>query len=824
MQVLPVAALYSVCACTDNMLCCVSGLPPRHVHQVLIAEAERRGLGEESSFDYNWVYRRYFLICSEASFLDLSGVVTALQERLNTSGLRFEVHLDKLGYAECVFFELTGGMEEWSRSPDTNVMLFDPTHGTNRYGLKLCCFVAVSHTGRSTILACLWIRAEDSWSFEWGFRCFSKTFRTPPKVIFTDHDQTIENVLIKLAKDDEIWQSMVHLLCVFHISKNLFTHMNRLFGANKKGWQEVMDMFWKIAKTCDIMLTLSAWKDECLELNNLIIKHATAGHPDLAKEVNWLNDLLDNHAEKWALRFVWQHVTFGIHSTQRAESTQAKVKARLRSNSTGTQLLQHLETINKHEKSFNELSQKREELRQQKTVEKPHSPMIAKLLPHLTPYGVRLLLGQAEQAVAYKSKPYDRDAFLGYEEDDGDEFVLEGEHDDLQKQIKRAGTELFSVTRETPQKAEVLEYDDFGQIKSFVSDSDFGCGTVEHKPRSRLTSFVACSCMFPITFGGIPCRHMIHVCVVNQTDYKLANIDVKWLKADNQVDLARLRALYSTPAPVVETSSSTRQASAGALGLTERRALLTREFNAVVDVACRADQDTFAAALSALTQAFLHMTTAKPQHATRSAASSTTAPPVRAKETFEDYRDLQATLGMEYWLAGVPNVVDVFGPNSAVLGKRVAVKWDKEGKPGWFVGTVVKAVNPAVDEFDTDSSCLCEPGKETHCNVQVKYDPVDGDTLDAIQNHVFGIHNMVDCGAQAPKFSWGIVEYRGLSNFDGQFVRNPPGPGGRGPKQTKRRCAHAGPTSRPSKRGARGAKKATGAAAASGPPPSKRKR
>ena len=765
---------------------------------MLLAEVERRGLVEDDcKFDYDWVYRRFFSTAKQASFMDLSGVVEALQERLDSYGLRFEIYLDKLGYTECVFFELAGGMEEWSRSPATNVLLFDPTHGTNRYGLKLCCFVAVSHTGRSTILACLWIQKENPWSFEWGFRCFSKTFRTPPHVVFTDHDTSIELVLVKLAQEGEIWWGIIHLLCVFHISKNLFTHLNRLFGANKLGWKEVMDMFWKIAKTCDIMLTTSAWKGECLTLTELVLKHVPKDHPDLAKEMNWLNNLLD-YGHKWALRFVWQHITFGIHSTQRSESVQAKVKSRLVANSTGVQLLTHMEKINEREGSLNVLKEKQEELRQAKQNSKPHQQVVAKLLPYLTPYGARLLLGQAEQALAYTSKPYTEEDYFEAVDMETDEYLITDDRQDLLKRIDRQGTELFIVVREQLEPPEKLQYDEHGCITSFASNADFGCGTVEDKPRRRLTSYVGCSCLFSVTFGKIPCRHIIYVCSQQQVLYKLSNIDVKWIRSDVDASSARLRTLYSTPAPVAVASTAGRQASSSTMGSTDRRALLTREFNSVVDVACRADLDTFAAALSALSQAFAQLTatTHMPVHGHGLRSSTPAAPAVRPKEAYADYADLQTTLGMEHWLKTLPAALDF----STVLGTRVAVKWDKAGKEGWFVGSCVRVVNPVVDNLSTDkdgAGCFCASGKESHCNVQVKYDLADGDTLPPLQNHIFGLHNMVDCGAQADTFAWGIVEDRGLSNHAGQTVRNPLcEQGRRGPKQTKRRCAHAGPTAK----------------------------
>ena len=57
----------------------------------------------------------------------------------------------------------------------------------------------------------------------------------------------------------------------------------------------------------------------------------------------WVRGLLYKKRKAWALRFVWQHVTFGILSTQRAESNQAGCKRHLLANTSAVLLLDHIE-------------------------------------------------------------------------------------------------------------------------------------------------------------------------------------------------------------------------------------------------------------------------------------------------------------------------------------------------------------------------------------------------------------------------------------------------------------------------------------------------
>ena len=303
-----------------------AGQPCKNTLNVLLHKLER--MNEDTSIiDYQYVYNKWYRESAAAQVFDLSDMLEWLKTRKEETGLTYEMHVDKLGFVDAVFWENDGGAQEWSYSVSDNVLLFDPTHGTNRHGLKLCCFVGVSHTGHNVILANLMVEKEARWYFEWGFRCFAATFRTPPKLVFTDRDEEIAEA-IKSMQSKDIWPKIVHLLCVFHISVSLYKHLHALFAGNTVGWKEFHDYFWRVVKATDLARTLpqgpGSWRCDTEQLVDLVLTHVKES-PLRDHEVEWLKGLLAK-GQQYAARFTWDHGSCGIHSTQRAEANQAKVK------------------------------------------------------------------------------------------------------------------------------------------------------------------------------------------------------------------------------------------------------------------------------------------------------------------------------------------------------------------------------------------------------------------------------------------------------------------------------------------------------------------
>ena len=60
-------------------------------------------------------------------------------------------------------------------------MLFETTHGTNKYTLKFAAFYTVNRHGDIQVRACTLLDLETEEAFTWAFNEFLKPFRHPPK-------------------------------------------------------------------------------------------------------------------------------------------------------------------------------------------------------------------------------------------------------------------------------------------------------------------------------------------------------------------------------------------------------------------------------------------------------------------------------------------------------------------------------------------------------------------------------------------------------------------------------------------------------------------
>ena len=182
-------------------------------------------------------------------------------------GHEFFVNVDAAGCLDRCFIQLDGSVEEWALGGSSNVLLFDPTHGTNRHRLKLAAFVTVSASGQTVILAICILAHEDAETFEWLFTCFHKVFRVPPACFFTDGDVAMEQAFKKMKAG--FWALTLHMLCVYHLSKNVFQHLHPLFS-DPVAWRTLFTLFWRIAKNSDSSYQGEAVEDGCLQLKNMV--------------------------------------------------------------------------------------------------------------------------------------------------------------------------------------------------------------------------------------------------------------------------------------------------------------------------------------------------------------------------------------------------------------------------------------------------------------------------------------------------------------------------------------------------------------------------
>ena len=148
---------------------------PIQVHEGLQKEAKRRGL-DHKTWNYKDVLSAFPVDASSKDF-DAEGLIERLEENKREKGLEYKATVDGSRHLDKLFVEIDEARKEWALGGKENVLLFDPTHSTNRYGLKLCFFVTVGGTGQTVVLAFALIKHENIADISWAFRKFAEIFR-----------------------------------------------------------------------------------------------------------------------------------------------------------------------------------------------------------------------------------------------------------------------------------------------------------------------------------------------------------------------------------------------------------------------------------------------------------------------------------------------------------------------------------------------------------------------------------------------------------------------------------------------------------------------
>ena len=78
-----------------------------------------------------------------------------------------------------------------------DVVCFDPTYGTNKYGMPFIPIVGVNHCLQTILFGCALILDETESSFVWVLEMWMKAMQgNHPKVILTDQDSAITGAIV----------------------------------------------------------------------------------------------------------------------------------------------------------------------------------------------------------------------------------------------------------------------------------------------------------------------------------------------------------------------------------------------------------------------------------------------------------------------------------------------------------------------------------------------------------------------------------------------------------------------------------------------------
>ncbi|KAF5477465.1 hypothetical protein F2P56_004102, partial [Juglans regia] len=97
-----------------------------------------------------------------------------------------------------------------------DVVTFDTTYLTNRYGMPFAPFVSVNHHGQSILLGAGLLSSEDTHTFIWLFRMWLSCMNgRAPKAIITDQDRAMKNAIAI------VFPKTRHRYCLWHIMRKL---------------------------------------------------------------------------------------------------------------------------------------------------------------------------------------------------------------------------------------------------------------------------------------------------------------------------------------------------------------------------------------------------------------------------------------------------------------------------------------------------------------------------------------------------------------------------------------------------------------------------
>ncbi|KAK1561951.1 hypothetical protein Q3G72_003731 [Acer saccharum] len=181
-----------------------------------------------------------------------------------------------------------------------DVVTFDTTYLTNRYGMPFAPFVGVNHHGQSILLGAGLISNEDTETFVWLFQTLLQCMDgIAPKAIITDQDKAMKNAIAI------VFPTTRHRFCLWHILKKVPEKLDS-YASYKTGMKSALMKSVYDSQSVEEFET--SW-DQLITTYNL---HENA----------WLQSLYTEH-EHWVPAFLKDYFWAGMSTMQRSESMNA---------------------------------------------------------------------------------------------------------------------------------------------------------------------------------------------------------------------------------------------------------------------------------------------------------------------------------------------------------------------------------------------------------------------------------------------------------------------------------------------------------------------
>ncbi|XP_018810009.2 protein FAR1-RELATED SEQUENCE 5-like isoform X1 [Juglans regia] len=181
-----------------------------------------------------------------------------------------------------------------------DVVTFDTTYLTNRYGMPFAPFVGVNHHGQSILFGAGLISSEDTDTFVWLFETWLKCMdKRAPNAIITDQDRAMKNAIAI------VFPKTRHRYCLWHIMRKLPEKL----GSHSKYNDGLKSALHKCVYDCQTSEEFEKSWEVFLDTYNL--------HENV-----WLQSLYSERMH-WVPVYLKDTFWAGMSTTQRSESINA---------------------------------------------------------------------------------------------------------------------------------------------------------------------------------------------------------------------------------------------------------------------------------------------------------------------------------------------------------------------------------------------------------------------------------------------------------------------------------------------------------------------
>ncbi|XP_077223979.1 protein FAR1-RELATED SEQUENCE 5-like [Tasmannia lanceolata] len=277
----------------------IAGIPPRQILTSL----------QQSNQNLQAIARTLYNAKAKIRNESLLGrtPIQALFEDIGQGGFIYDFKHDKSGHLTHLFF--AHPLSVALTNSYSYVFLMDCTYKTNRYKMPLLDIVGVTSFNTSFYSCFAFLQREEEEDYVWALETFGKFLGVDghPLVIVSDRELALMNAI------QVVFPRTTHLLCVWHIEKNVLSKCKSQFE-EKEEWDMFLSTWTYLIKSPDESTFDTAWK--LLEIQ----------YKEKVFILNYLRNTWLPFKEKFVYAWTVKYMHFGNHVTSRAEGAHAMLK------------------------------------------------------------------------------------------------------------------------------------------------------------------------------------------------------------------------------------------------------------------------------------------------------------------------------------------------------------------------------------------------------------------------------------------------------------------------------------------------------------------